>query len=115
MVEVAAQLNNYRQSPRKVRLVADAIRGKSVKEARNRLNFITKKTTGPLQKLLNSALANAKNIGIETDNLKIKSITVNKGQTLFRRRPVAHGAAHPIKKRTSKIKLVLSDELKTKS
>ena len=63
MNEITAQLNSYRQSPRKVRVVADALRGKSIKEAKNRLDFIIKRASGPLHKLLNSAVANAKNLG----------------------------------------------------
>ena len=107
MTEVTAQLNNYRQSPRKVRLVANAINGKSIKEAKNRLDFITKRATGPLHKLLNSAIANAKNLGINADNLWVKSVTVDGGKILYRRRPVSHGSAHAIHKRTSHIKIML--------
>lgn len=107
-MEAKAELNNYRQSPRKVRLVADAVRGKKVAEAKNILNFTTKKATGPLHKLLDSAVANAKNAGLSNDKLFVKAISVNEGKILHRRRPAAHGAAHPIKKRTSKIKIVLS-------
>lgn len=107
MQNITAKLNNYRQSPRKVRVVTDAIRGKSIKEAKNRLNFITKRATGPLLKLLNSAVANAKNLGLNEDGLKIKEIRVDSGKILYRRRPVAHGAAHPIRKRTSHVKIVL--------
>jgi len=112
MAEITAQLNSYRQSPRKVRLVADALRGKLVKDAKDRLNFITKKATGPLHKLLNSAVSNAKNLGVSEGNLWVKSITVDGGKILHRRRPAAHGSAHPIHKRTSHIKIVLSAELK---
>jgi large subunit ribosomal protein L22 len=113
MNEVIAQLNNYRQSPRKVRLVADAIRGKSVKEAKNRLDFITKRATGPLHKLLNSAIANAKNLGANADNLWVKFVTVDGGKILYRRRPVSRGSAHPIHKRTSHIKIVLVEKLES--
>ena len=110
MAEVTAQLNSYRQSPRKVRLVSDAIKGKSIKEAKSRLDFITKRATGPLHKLLNSAVANAKNLGMKADDLWVKSITVNSGKILYRRRPVWHGMAHPIHKRTSHIKIVLAEK-----
>jgi large subunit ribosomal protein L22 len=109
MAEITAQLNNYRQSPRKVRLVTNAISGKSVKEAKNRLAFLTKRATGPLQKLLNSAVANAKNLGAKMDNLWIKSITVNGGKILYRHKPVSRGSAHSIHKRTSHIKIVLAE------
>lgn len=110
MANITAQLNDYRQSPRKVRLVANALRGKSVKEAKNRLQFITKRATGPLHKLLNSAIANAKNLGVNSDNLVVKSITVNAGKILYRRRPAAHGSAHTIHKRTSHVKLMLAEK-----
>jgi large subunit ribosomal protein L22 len=110
MTEITAQLNNYRQSPRKVRVVANAIRGKFAKDAKNRLDFITKRATGPLHKLLNSALANAKDLGVSTDNLWVKSLTVNAGKILYRRRPVSHGSAHTIHKRTSHIKITLIEK-----
>jgi len=113
MNEITAQLNSYRQSPRKVRLVADTIRGISTKEARIKLDFITKRAAGPLGKLLNSAIANAKNLGADMDNLWIKTITVNGGRILYRRRPVSHGSAHPIRKRTSRITVVLAEKQKT--
>ena len=112
MKEVTAQLNSYRQSPRKVRLVANAIRGKKIALAKSRLDFITKKATGPLHKLLNSAIANAKNLGVDTELLVVKGITVNQGKILYRRRPVSHGSAHPIRKRVSEIKITLAEKLK---
>lgn len=110
MQEITAQLNSYRQSPRKVRVVANAIKGKMVGEAKNRLDFITKRATGPLHKLLNSAIANAKNLGVGVENLLVKSITVDGGKILYRRRPVSRGSAHPIHKRTSHIKIVLTEK-----
>lgn len=113
MNEITAQLNDYRQSPRKVRVVATALRGKSVKEAKNRLDFIVKRATGPLHKLLNSAVANAKDLGAQVDNLWVKSITVDAGKILYRRRPVSHGSAHAIHKRTSHIKIVLVEKFKS--
>src|SRR3990167_3672356 len=113
MNEITAQLNNYRQSPRKVRLVADSIRGKSIKEAKVRLDFITKRATGPLHKLLNSAIANAKNLGADVENLWVKAITVDGGAILYRRRPASRGSAHPIRKRTSHINIVLVEKQKS--
>jgi len=114
MNEITAQLNSYRQSPRKVRIVADVLRGKSVKEAKNKLDFITKRATGPLHKLLNSAIANAKDLGAVVENLTVKAITVNGGKILYRRRPVSHGSAHTIHKRTSHIKIVLIEKVQVK-
>ena len=109
MNEVKAQLNNYRQSPRKVRLVVDAIRGKKVGDAITTLSFVTKRSTLPLQKLLASAVANAKNLSLSTENLVIKEIRVDAGSTLFRRRPRSHGMSNPIRKRTSHISVTLAE------
>ena len=111
MKEATAQLNNYRASPRKVRVVADAIRGKSVSQAKNVLNFLTKRSTGPLQKLLNSAVANAKSADVKPEDLVVKSISVNVGKILYRRRPAAHGASHPLRKRTSHIQITLAEKV----
>ena len=113
MAEITAQLNSYRQSPRKVRVVANALRNKSVKEAKNRLEFITKRASGPLHKLLNSAIANAKDLGAKIEDLWVKSITVDGGKILYRRRPVSHGSAHAIHKRTSRVKIVLAEKSKS--
>lgn len=111
MTEAKAQLNNYRQSPRKVRLVADAVRGKKVEEAITTLSFIPKRSALPLQKLLASALANAKNLSLPTENLVIKEISVNAGATLYRRRPRSKGMANPIRKRTSRISVTLAEKM----
>ena len=108
---VVAQLNKYRQSPRKVRLVADLIRGQKVVDAIVNLKFITKKATDPMIKLVNSAISNAKDLNLNEDNLFIKSIEVNEGAILHRRRPAARGASHAIHKRTSHIKIVLSEKI----
>lgn len=109
MTEAKAQLNNYRQSPRKVRLVADTVRGKSIEEAIRTLSFIPKRSALPLQKLLASALANAKNLSLPTENLVIKEISVNAGATLYRRRPRSKGMANPIRKRTSRVSVTLGN------
>lgn len=110
MTEATAKLNSYRQSPRKVRLVARLIKGKKVADAKNQLTFTTKRATGPLHKLLNSAIANAKDLGMDLNNLFVKSVRVDGGKILYRRRPVSRGAAHPIKKRTSHIALILKEK-----
>jgi len=108
MSEAKAELNNYRQSPRKVRLVADAVRGKRVEEAITTLSFIPKRSALPLQKLLASALANAKNLSLPTENLIIREIKVDTGSTLYRRRPRSRGMANPIRKRTSHVSVTLA-------
>ena len=108
MNEAKAQLNNYRQSPRKVRLVADTVRGQRVEDALTTLSFVPKRAALPLQKLLASALANAKNLSLPTENLVIKEIRVDAGATLYRRRPRSKGMANPIRKRTSHVSVVLA-------
>jgi large subunit ribosomal protein L22 len=106
-----AFIKNYRQSPRKVRLVAGLIRGRSVPEAIIELDFLAKRASDPIKKLLMSAVANAKNQGVERDNLMIKELTVDKGITMKRMMPAAMGTAHRINKRTSNIALILSEKV----
>lgn len=104
-------------SPRKVRLVADLIRGEKVPQAMVQLKFLKNKAAAVIAKLLKSAVSNAKNnFKIkEEKNLYIKKITVDEGPTLKRYRPRARGRAAMIRKRTSHITLVLSEQSKTKS
>ena len=112
---INASLKNYRQSPRKVRVVANLVRGKSVENALNTLSFLSKKASDPLYGLLMSAIANAKNnFNIEKDSLMIKEIRVDAGVTLKRRMPRARGSAFPINKRTSHVNLVLVPKAENK-
>ena len=104
-----AFLKNYRQSPRKGRLVAGLIRGKNVNAAIAELDFLAKRAGLPIKKLLLSAVANAKSMGIEVENLCIKEIRVDKGVTMKRMMPAAMGSGHPINKRTSHLTLVLAE------
>jgi large subunit ribosomal protein L22 len=104
-------LKNYRQSPRKVRLVADSIRGKKVAVALQNLAFTTKRATDPIVKLINSAVANAKNnFNVSEENLFIKEIQVNKGIVLKRIMPRARGTAARINKRSSHISITLEEK-----
>jgi len=105
-----AFLKNYRQSPRKVRLVASLIKGKSVAQAIAELDFLAKRSGLPIKKLLLSAVANAKNMGIESENLFIKELRVDKGIVMKRMMPAAMGTGHRINKRTSHITLVLGEQ-----
>ncbi|MBI2046420.1 MAG: 50S ribosomal protein L22 [Parcubacteria group bacterium] len=107
-----AFLKNYRQSPRKVRVVANAIRGKRVPDALIALSVLPKRATTPLKKLLESAVANAKNTEGKNDMhaLFVKDIQVNKGVTLKRSMPRAMGRATPINKRSSHITIVLGEK-----
>jgi large subunit ribosomal protein L22 len=108
---VTASLTNYRQSPRKVRLVADLIKGKSVPAALNTLLVTTKRASDPMVKLINSALANAKDRGIATEHLYVKECTVNQGMVMKRFMPGARGSGFPIKKRMSHVMLVLDEKI----
>jgi len=110
MTLVTAQLNDYRQSPRKVRVVANLVRGKSVEFALTTLRFTTKRSSDPLCKLIESAVANAKSQNLDIDTLTVKEIRVDGGKTLFRRRSASRGRAPAIKKRTSHVRVVLSTE-----
>ena len=100
-----AILKNYRQSPRKVRLVANTIRGKSVVDALTTLSGLEKKVSSPMIKLINSAVNNAESK--ESGELMIKTLIVNEGDTLKRARPRARGRSAPIKKRSSTISVEL--------
>jgi large subunit ribosomal protein L22 len=104
---VTASLTNYRQSPRKVRLVADLIKGKSIDAAINTLMVTTKRASDPLVKLINSAVANAKDRGIAIEGFVVKECSVNQGFTMKRMMPGARGSGFPIHKKTSHVKLVL--------
>ncbi len=108
-MKITAELNNLRMSPRKVRLVADAVRGKPYRDAERTLRLLARRAAGPLEKLLRSAAANAKqNFEITDQNsLVISELRVDSAETLQRRRPRARGRAFPIRKRTSRILLVL--------
>jgi len=102
-----AILKNYRQSPRKTRLIADLVRGKKVKDALATLKFVDKKAAEPFAKVIRSAAANAENKGTKADNLTIKKVTVDKGVTYKRFMPRARGSASPINRRNSHITVEL--------
>ncbi len=116
-MEYRAKLSYLRIAPRKTRLVADLIRGKSANFARDQLSFSTKRATEPLLKLLNSAISNAKNLNenVNEDDLYIKTITVDEGPRYKRFRPVARGQVHETQKRTSHITLILAERESKKS
>ena len=107
MATASATLKHYRQSPRKVRLIADLIRGKSASRALALLANLPKRGSEPMQKLLKSAIANAKT---PASNLYISGIEVNSGIVFKRQMPRARGRASLIRKRTSHITLRLADK-----
>ncbi len=99
-----------RIAPRKVRLVADMVRGQKVKEAKSILNFTVNRSALPVLKLLNSGVASAKNeFKWDESNLYISKITVDEGPKLKRWMPRARGSASPIQKKTSHITIVLEE------
>ncbi|MDR0841365.1 MAG: 50S ribosomal protein L22 [Christensenellaceae bacterium] len=97
-----------RISSRKIKIVIDLIRGKSVREAQGILQFTPKAASEPVLKLLNSAIANAENnLGLSADTLYVAEVFANQGPTLKRFRPRAKGSASRIRKRTSHITVIL--------
>ncbi|MEY3398160.1 MAG: ribosomal protein [Bacteroidota bacterium] len=106
-----AKLNNYPTSPRKMRLVADTIRGKEVFQALNILKFTRRHNALPLEKLLRSAIDNwqAKNAGEDaaSANLYVKSIVVDSARMLKRISPAPQGRAHRIRKRSNHVTIIL--------
>ena len=106
-----AKLNNCPTSPRKMRLVADLVRGKDVNSALGILKFNPKEASKKLEKLLLSALSNwqSKNesSNIEEAKLFVKEIRVDSGSMLKRLRPAPQGRAHRIRKRSNYVTLVL--------
>ena len=110
-----ATLSNYRQSPRKVRLVADLMRGKSAERAQALLSTLPKRASEPMSKLLASAVANALTKGTAMGELYISSIQVNGGVVFKRSMPRARGRASMIHKRTSHVTLELSKKMPKKA
>ena len=98
-----AELASYNQSPRKVRLVTDLVKGKKVHDALNTLTFLPKRASLPIKKLIESAIANAKAKGEEPENLIIKDLRVDSAGMLVRFMPRAMGRAAPIRKRKSRV------------
>ncbi len=109
MTTATAKLLNYRQAPRKVRLVANLVKGKTVPMALRELSVLPKRATPAFIKLINSAAANAKVAGM-TGDLTVKELRVDKGAVQKRMMPRAHGRGFPIHKHTSHIVVVLTGE-----
>ncbi len=108
---VTVKLNYLRIAPRKVRLVAGIMRGKKVSKVLTQLEFLPKRSSLPLRKLLQSAVANAKNnFQLDEKNLSIYRIMVDEGPKLKRWRAASRGRGVPIQKKTSHITLILEGE-----
>lgn len=114
---VEALVKNHRQSPRKVRLVADLVRGKKVKHALTMLDFINKKASDPIRGAIKTAVANAEhNFKLNAERLYVRDIRVDDGVTQKRYMPRARGSSASIRKRSSNIFIALDtkgDEMLT--
>ncbi len=110
-MQVRAVAKSVRMSPRKIRLVADAIRQLSIAEAFQILEATQNRAAGPIFKTLESAVANAvTNNNLDKQNLVIESIMVNEGAAMKRFHPSSRGRVHPYKKRSSHITIVLKEK-----
>ncbi len=113
-MEAVARLRNQPTSPRKMRLLADLVRGKEVGEALNILKFSTKHPSVPLEKLLLSAIANwrVKNEDQDVDaaNLIVKTIFVDAGRTLKRMNPAPQGRAYRLRKRSNHVTIIVDSK-----
>ncbi len=110
-MEAVARLRNYPTSPRKMRLLADLVRGMDVEKALNTLKFSPKHNSIPMEKLLVSAIANwrVKNEGVDVAdaNLYVKTIFVDGGRMLKRMRPAPQGRAYRVRKRSNHITIAV--------
>ena len=114
-MEAVARLRNYPTSPRKMRLLADLIRGMDVEKALNTLKFSTKHPSVPLEKLLLSAIANwkVKNEGQDVSGagLYVKTIFVDGGRVIKRMNPAPQGRAYRIRKRSNHVTLIVDSRV----
>ena len=110
VMEAKATLKYARISARKVKIVADLIRGKNVDEALAIVKFTPKASSDIIEKLLKSAIANAENNnGMKVDDLYVEECYANKGPTMKRIHPRAQGRAYRIEKRMSHITVILNE------
>lgn len=110
-MEAKAIARYVRLTPRKARLVADLVRGKSALEALDVLSFTNKKAAGTIKKVLNSAIANAtNNFEMDEEKLFVSTILIDEGPVLKRLKPRAMGRADIIKKKTSHVTVVVSEK-----
>ncbi len=111
-MQVQSQLNNLRIAPRKVRTLTNIIKGMNAIDARHQLVYITKRSSTPVSKLIDSAVANAaNNFGLVKENLFIRDVIVNEGRKLKRYRPKGFGSSSPIEKKTSHITIILEEKV----
>lgn len=103
-----ASLKSHNQTPRKVRLVTELVKGKKVAQALEELAFLPRRAAEPIAKLIKSAAANAKQAGKDVDSLKVQSITVESAGMLKKYMPRAFGRASTIRRRKSQVKVTLA-------
>ena len=108
-MEAKALAKYVRTAPRKIRLLADMIRGRDVQEAMNLLRFTPKRASRLMEKLVRSAVANAEDNDMDVDSLFISSVSVDQGPTLKRWRARAMGRAVQIKKKTSHVTVIVQE------
>jgi large subunit ribosomal protein L22 len=114
-MDIIAKSTSARVAPRKVRLVADAIRKLSIEEALTALSVLKNRGGQPLEKTLKSAIANAlANKNLKQEELKIKMIDVLEAPAYKRFHPSTRGRVHPYKRRGSHIKIVLTEKEESK-
>ncbi len=110
-MQIQAYTKYARMSPRKVRDITRAIQGRNALEAVEILRYIPRKSARLVSKTLQSAIANAENNNnLSSDDLTIESATVEQGPVFKRFRPASRGSAHPYRKATSHIRIILTDE-----
>ena len=109
-MEAVAKWNYIRVSPQKARLVADLVRGLEAEEALDLLNRTNKRAAGQIRKVLESALANADNLGGDIDRMYVKSIVVNEGPRMKRMRPAARGRPAPYVHRMAHIVVTVAED-----
>ena len=109
-MDIVARTKNIRVAPRKMRLVADSLSGKSIQDALVALSLMEKRSAQIFEKLIKSAVSNATvNNGLKEESLVIKTINVGDGQALKRFRPSTRGRVHPYKKRGTNVTVTVSE------
>lgn len=114
-MEYKSEAKYLRVSPRKLREVADVVRDQPLEKMLISLETIQKRAAQHLLKALKSAVANVENKEKQPENLKLKLLEINKGPVFKRWRPVSRGAAHPYTRKTSHIRIILTDDQNSKS
>jgi len=114
-MEAIATQKYIRMSSRKLRIVAEMVRGVAPIEAVKMLPYVRKSAALPLEKVIRSAIANAKDKGMNEEALAFSEIQIGEGPRLKRGRPVSRGQWHPIVKKMSHIRIILTDDQKLKA